>query len=129
MGRSLSLMSRRRWRYGLSARPYARDQMMSSLATSSVASAAVRENGHSQRQVEAVSTLLSQTAVLLDEVRAFSYALTMVLARTPRQNLSEEEIDGLCQLAYELLTKITKTNEVFQETRQKVLDSACSNPG
>jgi len=81
-----------------------------------------QNNAHSQREVEAVSSLLSQTAVLLDEARAFSYALTMVLARTPRQNLSEEEIDGLCQLAYELLTKITKTNEVFQETQQKLLD-------
>ena len=78
-------------------------------------------NAHSQREVEAVSSLLSQTAVLLDEARAFSYALTMVLARTPRQNLSEEEIDGLCQLAYELLNKLTKTNEVFQEMQQKLL--------
>jgi hypothetical protein len=76
-------------------------------------------NAHSQREIEAVSNLLSQTALLLDEARAFSYALTMVLARTPRKNLSAEEIDGLCQLAYELLNKVTKTNEVFQETRQK----------
>jgi hypothetical protein len=82
---------------------------------------------HSQQEIEAVSSLLSQTALLLDEARAFSYALTMTLARTPRQNLSGEEIDGLCQLAYELLTKITKTNEVFQETRQKLLDPACPN--
>jgi hypothetical protein len=80
-----------------------------------------QNNAHSQREVEAVSGLLSQTALLLDETRAFSYALTMVLARTPRQSLSEEEIDGLCQLAYELLNKLTKTNEVFQETQQKLL--------
>jgi hypothetical protein len=79
-------------------------------------------NAHSQRELEAVSSLLSQTAVLLDEARAFGYALTMILARTPRENLSSEEIDGLCQLAYELLTKLTKTREVFQETRQKLLD-------
>jgi hypothetical protein len=85
-------------------------------------------NAYSQREVEAVSSLLSQTALLLDEARAFSYALTITLARTPRQNLSGEEIDGLCQLAYELLTKLTKTNEVFQETRQKLFDPACSNP-
>ena len=80
-----------------------------------------QNNAHSQREVKAVSSLLSQTATLLDESRAFSYALTMMLARTPRQNLSEEEIDGLCQLAYELLNKLTKTNEVFQETQQKLL--------
>src|SRR5262245_9403827 len=79
-------------------------------------------NAHSQRELEAASSLLSQTALLLDEARAFSYALTMTLARTPRQNLSEEEIDGLCQLAYELLNKLTKTNEVFQEMQQKLLD-------
>ena len=51
----------------------------------------------------------------------------MMLARTPRENLSAEEIDGLCQLAYELLTKLTKTNEVFQETRQ-TLDEKASPP-
>jgi hypothetical protein len=81
-----------------------------------------QNNALSQREVEAVSSLLSQTALLLDEACAFSYALTMTLARTPRQNLSEEEIDGLCLLAYNLLNKLTKTNEVFQETQQKLRD-------
>ena len=44
----------------------------------------------------------------------------MALAYTPREEFSREEIDGLCQLAYELLNKLTKTQEVFQEARQKV---------
>jgi hypothetical protein len=78
------------------------------------------DNAHSQQAVEAVSSLLAQTAVLFDESCAFSYALTMTLARTPRENLSAAEIDGLCQLAYELLNKLTKTSEVFQEARQKL---------
>jgi hypothetical protein len=68
----------------------------------------------------ATHSLLSQAATLLDESRALSYALVMVLARTPREELSSEEIDGLCQLAYELLNKLTKTQEVFQEMRQKL---------
>jgi hypothetical protein len=68
----------------------------------------------------ATPSLLSQAATLLDESRALSYALVMVLARTPREELSSEEIDGLCQLAYELLNKLTKTQEVFQEMRQKL---------
>jgi acetylornithine deacetylase/succinyl-diaminopimelate desuccinylase-like protein len=42
------------------------------------------------------------------------------LAHTPREELSREEIDGLCQLAYELLNKLTKTQEVFREARQKL---------
>ena len=77
-----------------------------------------QHNAHSQREVEAVSSLLAQAAVLFDESCALSYALTTMLARTPRENLSAEEIDGLCQLAYELLAKLTKTSEVFQEARQ-----------
>jgi hypothetical protein len=85
-------------------------------------------NAPSQQEVEAVSSLLSQTALLLDEACALSYALTMTLARTPRENLSREEIDALCQLAYEVLNKLIKTSEVFQETRQKLLDPTCSNP-
>jgi len=68
-------------------------------------------------------SLLSQATLLLDESRALSYAVVMALADTPREELSREEIDGLCQLAYELLNKLTKTQEVFQETRQKLRDA------
>ena len=55
--------------------------------------------------------------------RALSYALVMLLAHTPRQELSSEEIDALCQLAYELLNKITKTRDILQETRHQLLDT------
>jgi hypothetical protein len=78
-------------------------------------------NAHRQGEVEAAHSLLSQTALLLDESRALNYALVMVLAHTPREELSSEEIDGLCQLAYELLNKITKTHDIFQEARHKLL--------
>ena len=80
-------------------------------------------NGHRQGEVEGAHSLLSQTAFLLDESRALSYALAMVLAHAPRQELSSEEIDGLCQLAYELLNRITKTHDIFQETRHQLLDT------
>jgi hypothetical protein len=52
----------------------------------------------------------------------------MALAQTPREELSSEEIDALCQLAYELLNKLTKTQEVFQEARQKLLDTKAPPP-
>ena len=80
-------------------------------------------NGHRQGEVEVAHSLLSQTASLLDESRALSCALAMVLAHTPRQELSSEEIDALCQLAYELLNRITKTHDIFQETRHQLLDT------
>ena len=73
---------------------------------------------NNQPEVNAAHSLLSQAATLLDESRALSYAVVMALAQTPREELSREEIDGLCQLAYELLNKLTKTQEVFQEARQ-----------
>ena len=66
------------------------------------------------------SELLSQATLLLDESRALSYALVMALAQTPRAELSREEIDGLYQLAYELVNKLTKTHEVFQEAQQNL---------
>ena len=66
------------------------------------------------------SELLSQATLLLDESRALSYALVMALAHTPRAELSREEIDGLCQLAFELVNKLTKTQEVLQEAQQKL---------
>ena len=80
----------------------------------------MNNNAHSQRDVNEAHSLLSQAALLLDEARALSYAVVMALARTPREELSRDEIDGLCQLAYELLNKLTKTQEVFQEARQKL---------
>ena len=77
-----------------------------------------------KREVEAALNLLSQATLLFDESQALTYALVMALAHTPRNELSQQEIDGLCQLAYELLNKLTKTDGVFQETRQKLLDAA-----
>ena len=77
-------------------------------------------NANSQREDNEADSLLSQTALLLDESRALSYAVVMALAQTPREKLSREEIDALCQLAYELQNKLTKTQEVFQEARQKL---------
>jgi hypothetical protein len=79
----------------------------------------MNNNAHSQREDNAAHSL-SQATVLLDESRALSYALVMALAQTPREELSREEIDALCQLAYELQNKLTKTQEVFQEAQQKL---------
>jgi hypothetical protein len=78
------------------------------------------EQNRSQEEVNAAQSLLSQATVLLDESRALSYAVVMALAQTPREELSREEIDALCQLAYELQNKLTKTHEVFQEAQQKL---------
>ena len=77
-----------------------------------------------KREVEVALTLFSEATLLFDESQALTYALVMALAHTPRNELSQQEIDGLCQLAYELLNKLTKTDGVFQETRQKLLDAA-----
>ena len=80
----------------------------------------MNSTAYSQQELEAVHSLLSQAAFLLDESRALSYALVMALASTPGGALSGEEIDGLCQLAYELVNKLTKTCKVFQDIRQKL---------
>jgi hypothetical protein len=80
----------------------------------------MNNNAHSQREDNEAHSLLSQAALLLDESRALSYAVVMALAQTPREELSREEIDALCQLAYELHNKLTKTQELFQEARQKL---------
>ena len=82
----------------------------------------MNNNAH-QREDNAAHNPLSQAATLLEESRALSYALVMALAQTPREELSSEEIDALCQLAYELQNKITKTHEVFQEARQTLGDT------
>ena len=80
----------------------------------------MNNNAHSQPEDNGAHSLLSQAALLLDESRALSYAVVMALAHTPREEFSREEIDGLCQLAYEIQNKLAKTQEVFQEARQKL---------
>jgi hypothetical protein len=88
----------------------------------------MNNNADSQREVNEAHSLLSQAALLLDESRALSYAVVMALAQTPREELSRDEIDALCQLAYELQNKLTKTQEVFQEARQKLRPPMVETP-
>jgi hypothetical protein len=62
---------------------------------------------------EPTRRLLAAVA-LVDEAHALSYALVRVLASSPRDELSREDLDALCQLAYEVLNKLTKAHEFFQ---------------
>jgi hypothetical protein len=71
------------------------------------------EQGH--EEVDTARRLLSQVAPLIGESHALGYALVMALASTPREELSREEIDALCQVAYELLNKLTRALELFRE--------------
>jgi hypothetical protein len=64
---------------------------------------------------ESARGLLSQAIPLVGESHALSYALVMALASTSHEEFSREEIDALCQVAYELQKKLTKALEMFQE--------------
>jgi hypothetical protein len=79
---------------------------------------------HSEREVEGAHSLFSQAALLLDESRALTYALVMALAHTPHKEVSQEEVDGLCQLAYELLNKLTRANDILRDAQQKLIGAA-----
>jgi hypothetical protein len=70
--------------------------------------------GRNHEEAEARRRLLAQAVALVDEARALSYALNRVLASTPREELSRDDIDALCQLTYELLNKLTQALELFQ---------------
>ena len=71
-------------------------------------------SGQNHEGAEPTRPLLAQAVALVDEAHALSYALIRVLASSPREELSREDIDALCQLAYELLNKLTKAQEFFQ---------------
>jgi hypothetical protein len=70
--------------------------------------------GQSDEEV-GTARLLSQAVPLVGESHALSYALVMALASTSHEEFSREEIDALCQVAYELLTKLTRALELFRE--------------
>jgi hypothetical protein len=69
--------------------------------------------GGNHEGAEPARRLLAAVA-LVDEAHALSYALVRLLASSPRDELSREDLDALCQLAYELLNKLTKAQEFFQ---------------
>lgn len=64
--------------------------------------------------------LLVHVAALVDRARANSYALALTLASTPYDKFTHEEIDALCQLAYDVFDKLTTTNDVMQQVQQKL---------
>jgi hypothetical protein len=70
--------------------------------------------GQNSKGAEPTRHLLAQAVALVDEAHALSYALIRVLASSPRDEMSREDLDALCQLAYELLNKLTKAQEFFQ---------------
>jgi hypothetical protein len=67
------------------------------------------------RRLKRRAACLPKRFPLVDEARALSYALLRVMASTPREQLSRDDIDALCQLAYELLNKLAQAVELFQE--------------
>jgi hypothetical protein len=71
--------------------------------------------GRSHDELDAARRLLSQAVPLVGESHALGYALVMALASTPHEEFSREEIDALCQVAYELLNKLNRALELFRE--------------
>jgi hypothetical protein len=69
----------------------------------------------SHDEVDAARRLLSQAVPLVGESHALGYALVMALASTPHEQFSRDEIDALCQVAYELLNKLNRALELFRE--------------
>jgi hypothetical protein len=58
---------------------------------------------------------LAAAVALVQEAHALSYALVMALAATPREELTRNEVDALCQLAFEVLNKLDTAVERFDE--------------
>jgi len=71
--------------------------------------------GQLHDKLEVASRVLSQIVDSVAESQALSYALVVVLASTPREALSCEAIDALCQLAYELQEKLARAAERLRE--------------
>jgi hypothetical protein len=70
--------------------------------------------GQNNKGAEPTRRLLAQAVALVNEAHALSYALVKVLATSPSDEVSREDLDALCQLAYELFNKLTKAQEFFQ---------------
>ena len=62
-------------------------------------------------EAEEVGNTVRRLSPLVSEAHALCYALVMALSSTPREELTRDEIDALCQVAYELLNKLTRAME------------------
>jgi hypothetical protein len=64
-------------------------------------------------KIETACRILVDAALIIDESRALSFALAATLASSSRADLSPDEIDNLCQSAYELFRRQNKIKEIF----------------
>jgi len=72
-------------------------------------------SGHEPEDADSV---LERARPLIGEAHALCYALVMALSSTSREEFTREEIDALCQLAYELLNKLSKAVECFEGSNE-----------
>jgi len=62
-------------------------------------------------KIETACRILVDAALIIDESCALSFALAATLASSSRADL--DEIDNLCQSAYELFRRQNKIKEIF----------------
>ena len=74
--------------------------------------------GGSADDAKEASSVLARTCLLVSEAQALTYALVMVLSSTPREEFTREEIDALCQVAYELLNKLSQAVDCCAESSE-----------
>jgi hypothetical protein len=67
---------------------------------------------------EEASSVLARACLLVSEAHALTYALVMMLSSTPREEFTREEIDALCQVAYELLNKLSQAADCCAESSE-----------
>jgi hypothetical protein len=67
----------------------------------------------SVHKIETACRILVDAAPFIDESRALSFALAATLASSSRADMSPDEIDNLCQSAYELFCRLNKIEEIF----------------
>ena len=71
------------------------------------------DDGSNVQKIEATCRILADAESFIDESHALSFALTVTLASSPREDLSQDEIDKLCQSAYELFCRQKKVRELL----------------
>jgi hypothetical protein len=74
--------------------------------------------GGSADDAKEASSALARTCLLVSEAHALTYALAMVLSSTPREQFTRAEIDALCQVAYELLNKLSQAVDCCAESSE-----------
>jgi hypothetical protein len=86
------------------------------------------ENETVARRLEAARHMFSDLNRLIEESCALSFVLAATLASSTGAELSQNELDNLCQSAYELFRRQKQIKQIFDDALEPLYNMSRTSP-